>query len=107
MPGFASFSLDSLRVTVNGHETTRFGGTVFGSRVYSVRSYWTVDNSGGVFAFGGAGFFGSTGGVRLNSPVVKLAATPTGDGYWLVAADGGIFSFGDARASSDRRARFA
>jgi hypothetical protein len=96
VPGFASFTLGSLRVTANTHETTRFVGTVFGSRVYSVRGYWTVDSNGGVYAFGGAGFFGSTGGVRLNQPVVKLAATPTGNGYWLVASDGGIFSFGDA-----------
>ena len=36
------------------------------------------------------------GGVRLNQPIVGMAATPTGRGYWLVAADGGIFSFGDA-----------
>ncbi len=97
VPGFASFTLGSLRVTANTHETTRFVNTVFGSRVYSLRGYWTVDTNGGVYAFGGAGFFGSTGGVRLNQPVVKLAATPTGNGYWLVASDGGIFSFGDAR----------
>ena len=30
------------------------------------------------------------------SPVVGMAATPSGHGYWLVASDGGIFSFGDA-----------
>jgi glucose/arabinose dehydrogenase len=35
--------------------------------------------------------------VRLNSPVVGMAATPTGAGYWLAASDGGIFTFGDAR----------
>src|SRR4030095_12184865 len=93
---FASFTLGSLRVTANTHETTRFVGTVFGTRVYSVRSYWTADSNGGVYAVGGAGFFGATGGVRLNQPVVKLAATPTGNGYWLVASDGGIFAFGDA-----------
>jgi len=34
--------------------------------------------------------------LQLNSPVVGMAATPSGGGYWLVAADGGIFSFGDA-----------
>ena len=42
-------------------------------------------------------FYGSMGGVRLNQPIVGMAATPTGHGYWLVARDGGIFSFGDAR----------
>ncbi|MGE3835921.1 MAG: M23 family metallopeptidase, partial [Acidimicrobiia bacterium] len=34
--------------------------------------------------------------VRLNHPVVGMAATPSGAGYWLVAADGGVFAFGDA-----------
>ena len=42
-------------------------------------------------------FHGSTGGLRLNQPIVGMAPTPSGHGYWLVAADGGIFSFGDAR----------
>ena len=34
--------------------------------------------------------------LRLNQPIVGMAATPDGKGYWLVAADGGIFTFGDA-----------
>jgi hypothetical protein len=34
--------------------------------------------------------------VRLNRPMVGMAATPSGRGYWLVAADGGIFTFGNA-----------
>ena len=41
-------------------------------------------------------FYGSTGNIHLNKPVVGMAATPSGNGYWLVASDGGIFSFGDA-----------
>ncbi|HWD07805.1 MAG TPA: hypothetical protein VHA57_01800, partial [Actinomycetota bacterium] len=41
-------------------------------------------------------FDGSTGSLKLNAPIVGMAATPDGGGYWLVAADGGIFSFGDA-----------
>jgi N-acetylmuramoyl-L-alanine amidase len=55
-----------------------------------------VARDGGVFQFGDAGFHGSTGSIRLNQPVVGMAATPTGRGYWLVARDGGIFQFGDA-----------
>ena len=51
---------------------------------------------GGIFAFGDATFLGSTGAIRLNQPIVGMAATPTGKGYWLVASDGGIFAFGDA-----------
>ena len=60
------------------------------------RGYWLVASDGGIFAFGDAAFHGSTGTIRLNRPVVGMAATPGGQGYWLVASDGGIFSFGDA-----------
>jgi hypothetical protein len=58
--------------------------------------YWLVASDGGIFSFGQMPFLGSTGGMRLNQPVVGMAATPTHLGYWLVASDGGIFSFGDA-----------
>jgi hypothetical protein len=51
---------------------------------------------GGVFSFGDATFHGSTGNLRLASPVVGMATTPSGSGYWMVAADGGVFSYGDA-----------
>ena len=61
------------------------------------QSAWLVASDGGVFAFGAAGFYGSTGNIRLNQPIVGMAATSTGRGYWLVARDGGIFAFGDAR----------
>ena len=58
--------------------------------------YWMVGADGGIFAFGDAGFYGSTGGLTLNRPIVAMAPTPDGHGYWLVASDGGIFAFGDA-----------
>jgi hypothetical protein len=58
--------------------------------------YWLVASDGGVFSFGDASFYGSTGAIRLAQPVVGMAPTPTGRGYWLVASDGGVFSFGDA-----------
>ena len=57
---------------------------------------WLAATDGGGFAFGGAPFYGSMGGKRLNRPIVTMAATPTGRGYWLVASDGGVFAFGDA-----------
>jgi hypothetical protein len=46
-----------------------------------------------------AAFYGSTGSLHLNRPIVGMAATPdgngngNGNGYWLVASDGGIFTF--------------
>ncbi len=58
--------------------------------------YWFAGSDGGVFALGGAGFFGSAGNIHLAQRVVGMAATPDHRGYWLVAADGGIFAFGDA-----------
>ena len=60
------------------------------------KGYWFVAADGGIFSFGDSGFLGSTGNLKLNQPIVGMAATPTGRGYWFVAADGGIFSFGDA-----------
>jgi SpoIID/LytB domain protein len=68
------------------------GGTPSGG----VSGYWLVAGDGGIFTFGNAAFHGSTGGMRLNKPVVGMAPTPSGNGYWLVASDGGIFTFGDA-----------
>jgi hypothetical protein len=62
----------------------------------SGRGYWLVAADGGVFAFGDAGFFGSTGDLALQAPVVAIAPTPTARGYRLFAADGGVFAFGDA-----------
>ena len=58
--------------------------------------YWLTASDGGIFAFGTAVFSGSTGGLKLNRPIVGMAVTPDGGGYWLVASDGGIFGFGDA-----------
>ncbi len=59
--------------------------------------YWMVGGDGGVFAFGDATFYGSTGNITLNKPIVGMAATPDGKGYWFVASDGGVFAYGDAK----------
>ena len=59
--------------------------------------YYLVASDGGIFSFGNARFYGSTGAIHLNQPIVGMATTPSGHGYWMVASDGGIFSFGDAR----------
>ena len=60
------------------------------------KGYWLVAADGGIFTFGDATFYGSTGAIKLNQPIVGISSTPDGKGYWLVAADGGIFTFGDA-----------
>jgi len=68
------------------------GGTTYQPQA----GYDEVAADGGIFGFGNAGFYGSTGSLTLNKPVVGMAPTPDGKGYWLVASDGGIFNFGDA-----------
>ena len=60
------------------------------------KGYWLVASDGGIFAYGDATFYGSTGSMHLNQPVVGMAAAPGGSGYWLVASDGGIFAYGQA-----------
>jgi ribosomal protein L24E len=62
--------------------------------------YYTVASDGGIFSFGSQpgfpGFFGSTGAIKLNQPVVGMAVMPDKQGYFMVAKDGGIFTFGSA-----------
>ena len=90
------------------------GGTPLAKPIVGMASdnhgaYWLVASDGGVFAFGGAGFFGSTGGImlnkpivgsmggtRLNKPIVSIVPASDGKGYRLVASDGGVFVFGSA-----------
>jgi hypothetical protein len=57
--------------------------------------YWLVAADGGVFTFA-APFFGSTGNMHLDAPVVGMAATTDDVGYRLVGSDGGVFRFGIA-----------
>jgi hypothetical protein len=82
---FGDLSGATLNQPVVGMATTPLDG-----------GYWLVAGDGGVFSFGDAAFYGSTGNIQLNRPVVGMAATPDGKGYWLVASDGGVFSYGDA-----------
>jgi hypothetical protein len=59
------------------------------------RGYWLLAGDGGVFSFGNAHFWGSTGSMKLNAPVTSMIATGAG-GYLLLASDGGLFSFGNS-----------
>ena len=63
----------------------------------SGRGYWLFAGDGGVFTFGDAHFYGSTGALHLNSPIIEMIPGPDGKGYWLMATDGGVFTFGSAR----------
>jgi hypothetical protein len=37
--------------------------------------YWLVASDGGIFTFGDAGFFGSTGAIHLNRPIVGMSSS--------------------------------
>jgi hypothetical protein len=39
-------------------------------------AYWEAASDGGIFTFGNTPFYGSTGGMRLNAPIVGIGATP-------------------------------
>ena len=58
--------------------------------------YRLVGSDAGIITFGSAQFYGSTGNIALQRPVVGIAPTAGRGGYWLVASDGGIFAFGHA-----------
>ncbi len=67
----------------------------------SGRGYYIVCDDGGVFAFGDAVFFGSTGGNKpggrnVTGMALSLDGQGQVNGYWLVADDGGVFTFGKA-----------
>jgi hypothetical protein len=61
----------------------------------AAQGYWLDATDGGIFAFHRP-FYGSTGSIQLNQPMIGMAATHDDGGYWLAAADGGVFTFGDA-----------
>ncbi|MGO9027967.1 MAG: hypothetical protein ACLQOZ_04965 [Acidimicrobiales bacterium] len=58
--------------------------------------YWMVAADGGIFSYGAAMFYGSTGGTMISAPIVGMAAVPDGGGYWEVGANGAVYAFGDA-----------
>ena len=95
-PGARSATLTFNDSAPEGHQDVSLSGTGQAAPPLPAGGYWLSATDGGIFNFGSAGFFGSTGSVRLNKPIVGMATTPSGKGYWLVASDGGIFNFGDA-----------
>ncbi len=95
---FVGFGTCSLTPSV-AQGPNHFGATG-NPQTFTVKAashgYWLVGSDGGIFSFGTAAFFGSTGSIGLQRPVVGITPTTTRNGYWLVASDGGIFSFGDS-----------
>ncbi|NNN10287.1 MAG: hypothetical protein HKL83_00280 [Acidimicrobiaceae bacterium] len=58
-----------------------------------------VASDGGVFSFGDAAFYGSTGNLQLSSPAISIKSSPDGKGYTIYTQGGQFFNFGDAAAS--------
>jgi hypothetical protein len=86
-----SSTADTLSVSTNNDPNP------VASAAYAIEpeGYWLVGSDGGIFSFGSANFYGSTGSLRLQRPVVGIVTTADHGGYWLDASDGGVFSFGD------------
>ena len=90
---------ESGNVIATAGPTTRSGpsSTFTDTFVPSPRGYWLVGSDGGIFSFGQAQFYGSTGSLHLQRPVVGMVPTADHGGYWLDASDGGIFAYGDTQ----------
>src|ERR1039458_7276186 len=61
--------------------------------------YWEGASDGGIFSFGDAQFYGSTGAIHLNQPIVGMESTPDGGGYWLAASPCRAFCSSDLESS--------
>jgi hypothetical protein len=57
--------------------------------------YWLIQSDGGIFTYGAAHFYGSTGDVKTYGPIVDLS--PSKNGYWTVDRGGNVYPFGDAQ----------
>ncbi|HUJ66055.1 MAG TPA: SpoIID/LytB domain-containing protein, partial [Acidimicrobiales bacterium] len=92
------------RVTISGNtfalamglKSNWFGFSNVAATSGGDNGYEIALSNGGIYTYGGAGFYGSARGKNPPSPIVGMAATPDGRGYWLVLSDGGIYTFGDA-----------
>jgi hypothetical protein len=65
--------------------------------VCATGGYWIVTAEGGTYAFGGAPFLGSLGGIPLSAPILSGSSTPSGRGLYLLGQDGAVYAWGDAK----------
>jgi hypothetical protein len=90
---FQAVDESSLMINPNSGQARQDGGAVTCS---AAPGYRMAAADGGIFSFGDAAFYGSTGGLHLDAPIVGMRATADGGGYYMMATDGGVFTFGDA-----------
>ena len=93
----ASFSLVALVVGLTGGAALGAGRPPAPPPGQGPARYWLADAAGSVWAFGGAGNFArDPQGAGVPSPVVAVAATPSGNGYWLLTSGGTVLAAGGA-----------
>ena len=61
----------------------------------SGNGYWLVTQTGNVYSFGDAAYYGAPG--NTGSPVTSAVSTPNGGGYWILTANGAVYGYGNAR----------
>ena len=87
-------SYATLRVTHDG-DSGGFTQTLQGD---SSLGLYTAGAFGEVLPFGDAKSYGDLSHVAIQTPVLGIATTPSGEGYWLMEARGEMHPFGDAPA---------
>jgi hypothetical protein len=70
----------------------------------SGNGYWLVTQTGNVYTFGDAPYYGSPG--NTGSPVTSAVRTPDGGGYRILTANGTVYNYGDAANDGDAAGAF-
>src|ERR1700761_1389985 len=70
--------LPALMVTPLSVSNGASGASVGQAVTPDGRGYWLVASDGGIFSYGDTTYYGSTGGMDLNKPIVAMAVTPDG-----------------------------
>jgi len=70
----------------------------------SGNGYWLVTQTGHVYTFGDAPYFGAPG--PQNVHVTSAVRTPDGNGYWILYANGAVANYGDAGAFGNPAGQF-
>ena len=60
----------------------------------SGNGYWLVTQTGNVYTFGDASYYGAPG--STGSPVTSAVRTPNGGGYWILTTNGTVYDYGNA-----------
>ncbi len=92
-------------VTATYSGNSNYLGATAGTAFVINGGYWLAASDGGVFAFGGSRFRGSTEEpnypTTVEGKVAGMASMPDGLGYWLVTSEGQVLTFGDATSYGD------